>query len=281
VLRVVAWHVETAGVEGAQLLTLTVRHQYGDELAALREGVANAYRRFTRGEPWQRFRERVGYVGSVRALEVTHGGNGWHPHLHIALLVKDGVALAGELAWLSERWQACVVRELGAAAEPDAAHGVDLRPCHRADYLAKLGLEVTAPSGKGARNGHRTPWQIAADLCALPSPHDERSPEQIQEDRATDAYLWSTWSQDMRGAKMLTWSRGVREAAGLGEEVADEDLVEGEGPNDRTVAMVPAAVWDRVRNVPGVAAQMLAVAETEGAVGVASYLAMFFGPRDG
>ena len=271
-----AWHVDAgAGVEGAQLLTLTVRHRYGDELAALRQGVANAWTRFINGAPWKLFRERVGFVGFIRALEVTHGGNGWHPHLHVVLLVQDGAALAAELAWLSERWQACVVRELGAAAEPDAAHGVDLRPCYRADYLAKLGLEVTAPSGKGGRGGNRTPWQIAADLCALPHAHDARSAEEIADDRAQDAYLWTTWCEDMRGARMLTWSRGLRETAGLGKEVADEDLVEGEGPNDRTVAMVPAAVWDRVRKVSGLAAQVLAVAETEGAVGVASFLSPF------
>ena len=275
VQRVVAWHVEGAGVEGAQLLTLTVRHRYGDELAALRQGLANAYRRFTRGEPWLRFRERVGFVGSVRALEVTHGGNGWHPHLHVALLVNDGAALADELDWLSERWQACVVRELGTAAEPNERHGVDLRPCYRADYSTKLGLEVTAPSGKGARDGNRTPWQIAADLCALPHAHDERSDEEIAEDRATDVYLWQTWSEDMRGARMLTWSRGLREAAALGEEKTDEEIVEGDGENDRTVALVPAGVWDRVRQIPGVAAQVLAVAETEGAAGVALYLAPF------
>jgi hypothetical protein len=275
VQRAVAWHVDGAGVEGAQLLTLTVRHRYGDELGALREGVANAYRRFTRGEPWKRFRERVGFVGSVRALEVTHGGNGWHPHLHVALLVRDGAALAAELPWLRERWRACVVRELGPEAEPDAEHGVDLRPCHRADYLAKLGLEVTGPGAKGARGENRTPWQIAADLCAMPDPDDVRSADRIAEDRAKDAHLWTTWSEAMRGARMLTWSQGLREAAGLGEEKTDEEIVEGEGPNDRTVAVVPSEVWDRVRNIRGLPAQVLAVAETDGAAGVASLLAPF------
>ena len=270
--RVVAWHVDgAAGAEGAQLLTLTVRHRYADELAAMRQGLANAFRRFTRGEPWLRFQERVGFVGSVRALEVTHGGNGWHPHLHVALLVTDGAALADELAWLRERWQACVVRELGPAAEPDELHGVDLRPCHRADYLAKLGLEVTAPSGKGARDGNRTPWQIAADICAETNAEDPRSPEAQERDVA----LWKTWSRDMRGARMLTWSRGLRAAAALGEEATDEEIVEGDGDNDRTITLVPAAVWDRVRKIPGLTAQLLAVAETEGAAGVDLYLAPF------
>lgn len=275
VTRVVEWHAEKHGAEGAQLLTLTLRHRYGDQLADLRFGLSNAYRRFVRGEPWKRFVERVGLVGSVRALEVTHGGNGWHPHLHAVVLVRDAAALASELPWLRERWQECVVRELGVAAEPNAEHGVDLRPCHRADYLAKLGLEVVAPgSAKAGRQGNRTPWEIAADLCALPHPHDERSDEDREQDRSDDKYLWQTWLEDMRGARMLTWSRGLREQAGLGEELTDEEIVEGEGANDRTVVLVPGAIWDAVREVRGIAAQLLAVAEREGASGVEELLAM-------
>ena len=231
VQKVVSWHCDTAGADGAQLLTLTVRHRYGDDLADLRHGLADAYRRFTRGVPWERFRERVGLVGYVRAVEVTHGGNGWHPHLHVVLLVRDGEALARELDWLRERWQACVVRELGAAAEPDALHGVDLRARHRADYLTKLGLEATAPGAKGARGENRTPWEIAADL--VENAHGE---EQREEDR----HLWRTWCEDMRGAKMLTWSRGLRAAAGLDEdEKSDEDIVQGE--RGRTTARLPAS----------------------------------------
>jgi Replication protein len=252
VQHVVQWHVDQLGAQGAYLLTLTVRHRYGDALADLRGGITRAYsKRFANGADWKRFLGRVGYTGSIRALEVTHGGNGWHPHLHVILLVRNGAALERELVWLTEQWQRAVKAELGPAAEPDVVHAVDLRPCMRADYLAKLGLE--------ARNGNRTPWEIAADLV-------ERGEEE-------DRHLWRTWCEDMRGARMLTWSRGLRTAAGLEEkEKDDQEIVEGEGANDKEVCRVPGAVWDRIRNWPGVPAQLLAIAETEGAEGVARYL---------
>jgi hypothetical protein len=40
------------------------------------------------------------------------------------------------------------------------------------------------------------------------------------------------------------------------------------GPNDRNVAVVPGRIWDRIRDRGGIVAQLLAVAETEGARGV-------------
>jgi hypothetical protein len=256
------------------MLTLTVRHHLGDELRGQRVGLANAYRRFTRGEPWKRFLERVGYVGSVRGLEVTHGwANGWHSHLHAAFLVRHPELLAAEMAWLSERWEESVVRELGPGAAPNAAHGLDLRPCYQADYLAKLGLEIASPGrAKAGREGSRTPWEIAADLCAERDPEDTRSEAERELARLNDEHLWRLWCEEMRGARMLTWSRGLREAAGLGEEKTDEEIVDGDGPNDRTVVVVPGEIWDAVRNVRGAPAQLLAVAELEGAGGVEDLL---------
>jgi hypothetical protein len=52
-----------------------------------------------------------------------------------------------------------------------------------------------------------------------------------------------------------------------------EVIVTGEGPNDRDVAIVPGKVWDQIRDRAGIVAQLLAVAETEGARGVEAFLA--------
>jgi hypothetical protein len=52
----------------------------------------------------------------------------------------------------------------------------------------------------------------------------------------------------------------------------DEEIVEGEGANDRDVAIVPGEFWDRIRDRSGIVAQLLAVAETEGARGVQLFL---------
>lgn len=79
------WH----GLDRVLMVTATVRHMAGHDLKLLRSRIADAWRAFARGAPWERLKRQLGIVGSVRALEVTHGPNGWHPHLHIAWLVKE------------------------------------------------------------------------------------------------------------------------------------------------------------------------------------------------
>ena len=274
----VSWHCDAGpwGHEGAWLLTLTVRHREGDDLAALVRGLADAFKRLVNGAPWKRFCARVGIVGFVRALEVTHGANGWHPHLHAVLLVRDPAALAGEIEWLRTRWHDCVVEVLGNKAEPNG-HGVDLRPCRHANYLAKLGLEVTAPGEKRARGTSRTPWEILADIGASPAPDDKRSPDEIDADRARDVGLWQTWEKAMRGRKMLTWSKGLRAAAKLGRERDDEEIVED---NEKGVPVVflRAETWDRVRDVRGLPAALLTACERGGPPAVEAMLVQYLGP---
>jgi len=41
----------------------------------------------TAGRQWIQFKETFGLVGTIKAVEVTHGGNGWHPHIHVLFFV--------------------------------------------------------------------------------------------------------------------------------------------------------------------------------------------------
>jgi hypothetical protein len=171
----------------------------------------------------------------VRALEVTHGANGWHPHLHAILLTRtilDPDALASIRADLSSRWRACVERTLGDAHVPTDERGVDLRPCHRGDYLSKLGLEVTAPVGKAARGENRSPLEIASDFASTGD--------------FVDLSLWLAYVEGMKGARQLTWATGVRERYGLGDEATDESIVEGESPGRVPVLVLDPGAWREV-----------------------------------
>ncbi len=122
--------------------------------------------------------------------------------------------------------------------------------CAKADYIAKLGLEVTAPAGKSGRGSNRSPFQVAADFAA---DGDE-----------ADLAIWWMYSKGMFGAKMLTWTRGLRHAAGLNVKKTDEDIVEGESAEELTVSRIPGAEWDAFRDVPGMKLALLVAAETEG-----------------
>jgi len=250
--------VEAHGPKRTLMLSLTVRHGLGHDLKTVRQGVAGAFRRLARGAPWKRFVRDYGLDGSIRGLDLTHGPvNGWHPHIH-ALLFFDAplteLQLREARRWLAERWAACVVRELGEEHRPDLEHGTDLRPCRIAEYLTKLGLELTSPGRtKRGKGNQRTPMQIAYDFAER---RDER-----------DAELWRDYCDAMFGAKMLTWSRGLRKRLGLGEEATDEELVEEQEAAAEVVLLIEGREWDELRDVPGGRARVLEAAEREPAKG--------------
>lgn len=259
--------VEWWGRERCAMLTITVRHHRQDDLRSLARGVSDAYRALTRGEAWRRFRAAVGLRGSVRALEITHGPNGWHPHLHVLLLLdaswrdeRSARAVAdwrsqarpgdqpslriapripmrigrGRTArtvrisadrWLRYRWQDVVERHMGAAARPDTGPGVMLTDCdHDGRYLAKMGCEVSDPGSKrGRTHEHRSHLQIAADLARSHHPRDRE--------------LWREFVLAIRGRKQLTWSRGLKAAAGI-PDLSDEQVASHEDPGIRLVPVL-------------------------------------------
>jgi hypothetical protein len=148
---------------------------------------------------------------------------------------------------LTARWAVCVRNELGADFAPNE-HGVDLQPSHRSDYLIKSVWELVEPGSKRGRGKNRTPLQIAASAANARKP--------------TDVSLWVSYCDGMRGAKMLTWSRGLRAALGISAEKSDQVVVEGEEqPEAETVVVIDGYAWDRIRDRRGLACAILEVAE--------------------
>jgi hypothetical protein len=220
---VIRWSIERVA-----MLSLTVRHGLGHDLRTVREGITNAFRKLTRGDPWARFKAKYGLRHFIRAMGVTHGPNGWHPHLHIQLFLAaalDKEQLEAAQAWLRDRWFVSVLGVLGADHAPDSEHGVNLTPTKRGDYAFKIALELVEPGTKRARTGNRTPWQIAADFEAF--------------GRESDAALWTNYCAGMRGAQMQHWSRGLRDAVALGAEATEQEIVNGEHmPGEEIVAVL-------------------------------------------
>lgn len=237
--RAASWWRGQGG--GLLMLTLTVRHATWHDGRRSRAGLVEAWGSLASGAPWQRWCAAAGLRGWVRALETTHGGNGWHPHLHALLFVAPGAtapaAVAELRAQLAARWGDAVARKLGEEQRPDLAHGCDLRPAHVAGYLSKIALELTAAPSKVARaGGHRTPMQIALDF--------------LETGDADDLELWQAYCRGMKGAKFTEWSRGrmdLRAAAGLGAERSDEEIVAGDEGEEYTAAEISGAVWDGSR----------------------------------
>ena len=193
------------------MLTCTISHGMGDNLRLMREGLAHAWRRFWQGRAGQERRRAMGIEHTIRAVEVTHGPNGWHPHVHTFLGTNRKLCDADRYE-IAVAWQAAVRAVLGSDHEPNLENGVHLTESIHAEYLAKLGLETAHILSKQARGGHRTSWQIMHDAVA---------------GDAESVGLWRQYTQSMHGARQLTWSRGTKRWARLAER-SDEELVDAE-----------------------------------------------------
>jgi len=217
--------IEIRGDGSLSLMTLTVRHALGEDLREVRRTLTDAWRRLFQGRAGQQLRRALGIKHHVRALEVTHGQNGWHPHLHVVVF-HDKCPEPGSLRALQERWMH-VVSLVAPSATPDLEHGADMRPSHRTDYVAKLGLEVASILTKTGKRGSRTPWQIA---------------QEAGRGDVVARRLWVDYTEAMHGARQLTWSRHARRALGLCAR--DRDGEAAEEPPSMLLVDVPGEVWD-------------------------------------
>ena len=266
--------VERWGRERVVLSSHTVRHGMGDDLRTLAAGVSNAWRSLTRSAAWKRLARRLGIAHSIRALEFTHGANGWHPHLHTLFFFADdsrsgGICTADAETWrlgspaqreahgaISALWRKAVRRVLGKEHVPDDVHGVDVRPCHSSSYVAKMGLEITDPGLTKRSRAGRSPWQIAHDLASY-----EGEGAQTVARRERDHSLWSTFVAGTKGRKMLTWSRGLKLASGI-VDVSDDEAAEPLEQKPRPVGYVNLPTWKELRRTEGAREALLSAVES-------------------
>lgn len=202
-----------------QMVSLTVRHRDGMPLRGLVQGLMRAWRRARQGGATQRVWTK-NVTASARALEITRGANGWHPHLHVLLHTKG--FSDDEKATLLDRWLLCVRRELGDACVPDALHAIrwstPIDICRasdvdRARYVVKLGLELAGD--KDGRRGSSSVW----DLAELAVSGDAQA-----------RGWWLEYARATKGRRAIELddraAAYARQPKALAHELADHDLAE-------------------------------------------------------
>lgn len=219
-------HLKRGG--GGLFITLTLRHLLRDELAPRLAAISRAWHQILRGRPWEKRRDRLGYVGLIRAVEITIGANGWHPHVHAVLLFERPLTdaeRAGFEEWVYGRWLSIVTRKGFGTITRE--HGVDVRPLTSAGigaYVAKVQDEGWSAGRELARfdNKRKSPFTLL---------------DQIREDGETRTIArWVEYVETTRGMRAIQWSPGLRVALlGHPEELTDEELV--------TVDAVSPVAW--------------------------------------
>lgn len=198
--------------------TFTSPHYFGDALPPLLDGQLRAMRAMWSYRATKRYLESIGCIGTIRALEVTHGVNGWHPHHHVLFFVRSGLDLDMVKLKLYEFWStACRLQGL---PMPSFKHGVDVRNGDEAQKYVTKGMqgkwgleqEVTKGHIKKGRAESRTPFDLLRSYKAG--------------DKQAGA-LFVEYAESFKGKRQLVWSPGLKGLFSIGE-VSDLELADRE-----------------------------------------------------
>lgn len=240
-------------------VTLTVPHGVGDDIKELLARLSDALKRLSQGKySIKRCIEQdlPGEViyGYIRALEVTHGQNGFHPHYHMILFTSPGIEPAYlEGAYLAAWQRAC---RLSGLPEPSERHGVTVQDGSKAaEYASKWGLEdeMTKAHMKQTRRKGATPWGL---LRAVLDGDDPDYPPE----RATA--LFRVYAEAFAGRRQLYWSNGLRKLLQVSQELTDEELAnKAEDEQASVLATLTSVQWKAIRRFRQ-EAHILTVAES-------------------
>lgn len=270
---------EWARAEGWQvsMWTGTIRHALGNDLSHLRRAMADAFARVQRLTAWRSMLASGAFF--VRALEVTHGKNGWHPHFHVLLV--SPVSVEAQAHQLGEDWRAAVTHVLGIEHAPSVEHGADWREIAAGEYVSKLdlamGLELTdasdAKTTKGATS--RKPSELLRDAHAhaqaaraARARGDFALAAVHAHGQHADTKRFRAYEAAMTGARLHTATQGLLK---FWQAVADE--ARDEVTDVVCTLPMPGELFDLLRDVPhGLATVAAATEEPDARVAVATYL---------
>lgn len=241
----------------AYMAAFTLRHKRWQSAAMLRKAVAGSWSKLIAGAPWKRASAAAACVGWVRALEVTYGRNGWHPHIHAVFFLESEASAAKFGEWLFGRWSRTVetlgfgrctrkIWRFERAAHYDAV----------SDYVVKgnFDMEITRGHMKLARHGARSPWQLLEDAATSSEARK----------------LFLDFAHAFKGARQVTYSLGIRDRYALTPETSDDALaaVEDAAP---VIGTIPAYEF-RLAMQRGLGPAILDAAEEGGWPAVVSLL---------
>lgn len=250
----------------ASMVTLTMRHHPGQSLRDCWDALTYAWSRVTSGKQWVADQAAAGLQGWVKAVEATHGDNGWHVHLHVLMIWRNDIGeeaatTVGERMWV--RWSRALqrrgfdsLRDSGgldvrlATLRPGAASGLH-------QYFVKLSHEITGGQAKLAKGGGRTPFQLLLDGVNI--------------GLADDIERWWEWERSSKGRRQISWSMGLRRWAELEPEQTDEEIAEEELPGEDVLLLEPDG-WRALRREPDRVCDLFETAERGGFPAAAALL---------
>lgn len=210
---------------GVNFSTFTLPHDQGMPLGRLFDSVAGSWKLVQFDRAVKAMRRSLGLEFS-RSTEVTLGGNGWHPHLHVGEvcerpLTRDEVAEYRETSF--HAWCRAVV-SFGLRPPSDRYGLTMIRAdagmadyCHKVEGLSSELFRMDRKTGKTEAPFSILRRAVAGDVEA--------------------ARRWREYEMVTKGRRMLGQSRGFKRLCPY-DEAEDSALVEGE-PRKHVGTLVP------------------------------------------
>lgn len=222
------------------LATHTLSHALTNSLRASLDALNGAYRTMQQRRDFKALRMSYGLIRSIKAVEVNHGKNGFHPHQHTLYAVNAGIDIAALQRDLAAAWLPSV-RRFGFSAS--AAHGVDVRGTF-ADvekYVSKLARTWTAADELAKANTKTGRKESLTPADLLRSYRDTGN--------LAHAALFREYALTMKGTHQNRWSPGFKRLVGV-DDRTDVDLAENWLDDDKwtyTLAALSLTDWTAVR----------------------------------
>lgn len=224
-------HIKNGG--GCYMMTLTIPHYMGDNLKALYARMSVAMRHFYGGRKSEGLWATMGKIGHIRALEVTYGVNGWHPHFHIMIFTKNLLSEGFNTTPFFEHWKnACRLAKL-----PIPNHyGFDFKQGNYSEYITKWGLESEITKGhiKQGKKGSLTAFDML-----------RASMFEMNSDSEKMGKLFQEFAISSKKQRQLVWSRGLKDMFGINEK-SDEELSEETEKEAKEIMSVYEMIWSLV-----------------------------------
>jgi len=216
-------------------LTLTTRHSKAESCKEVKKRVLNAWRKVTQMRKYKDFGAET-----IRALEVKYNlANGWHPHLHIAIISEcSDVELKNFCySFIIPKFLQLMDNESMAANQKYkpiwAGNGIS-------DYITKwdLSLELTHAQAKENFSNSFTPFGMLKELIKAPIqftdlettagfyPNKDLTMKKVDDDmlRIELTKAFSEYTKAFKGAKQLTVSRKLKLKFKEFDLLSDEDI---------------------------------------------------------
>ena len=259
-------------------LTLTLRHDRTHDLDVLFDTVMAGWRKMLQGRGGTALRQDLRMRGFVRAVEVTVGKNGWHPHLHLLLFVLDTKVSDERLrqveALVFAKW-AAIVDLAGLPSidnEAGRRHAVTAEAVNGTDdlvkYLCKVeGMDPARDGGWGVGNemargdlkrgrkvlssSDRTaPTLSPNELLEIIQRHRAglacpacQAGDCSERARATACYI--EFVSVTQGRRAIEWSRGLKAELDI-DEKSDEENIQEDAATDEALEDITPDEWSLI-----------------------------------